>query len=119
MPPSSKPDWPLAAVRQGDAAAVAAWLNNGGDIEATLVKEDGFDTGDTLLMIASMNGHADLVDVLLRRGARSRRRALQRQAKHPRNSFGQSAGRNNTNARSKVPARLPSTGRATRTWTRA
>ena len=60
------------AAKDGQAGAVLAWLDGGGWVDETL--EDIFDGGSresgmTLLMVALANGHAELAEALLRRGA--------------------------------------------------
>ena len=57
------PDTIVAAAERGDEAAVLAWVDGGGQVNA-------FDSaGFTLLQVAASNGHERVVDLLLRRGA--------------------------------------------------
>ena len=59
--------WPHDAVEvRGDVAAVAAWLDGGGQVDA--IPSDGLRYA-TMLLIASRHGHTALVDLLLARGA--------------------------------------------------
>jgi ankyrin repeat protein len=53
--------------RQGDAAALAAYVDAG--VPANLTN----DSGDTLVMLAAYHGHADAVRALLERGADANR----------------------------------------------
>jgi hypothetical protein len=57
------------AVRMGDVAAVTAWLDGGGQVNALYDPPDGSGCGSTMLMAACGHGHTQLVDVLLERGA--------------------------------------------------
>jgi len=57
----------VAAAERGDEAAVLAWLDGGGRVDATY--ERGDVSGITLLMGAAYDGHERLVDLLLRHGA--------------------------------------------------
>ena len=56
----------LGAVR-GDEAAVLAWLDCGGRVDATF--GEGERSGVTVLMLAAGNGREASVELLLRRGA--------------------------------------------------
>jgi hypothetical protein len=51
--------------REGDAQAVAAWLDEGGGVDARCAEHHGV----TLLMAAANGGHEAMVRMLLRRGA--------------------------------------------------
>ena len=53
------------AANEGDAQAVAAWLDEGGGVDARCAER----YGETLLMMAADGGHEAMVRVLLRRGA--------------------------------------------------
>ena len=53
------------AAHEGDAQAVATWLNEGGGVDARCAEQYGL----TLLMEAAMGGHEAMVRMLLRRGA--------------------------------------------------
>ncbi|MFI7322883.1 ankyrin repeat domain-containing protein [Streptomyces venezuelae] len=53
--------------RQGDAAALAAYVDAG--VPANLTN----DSGDSLVMLAAYHGHADAVRVLVERGADTNR----------------------------------------------
>ena len=55
----------IAAAVEGDAQAVAAWLDEGGEVDAGCVEHH--DT--TLLMAAAYGGHEAMVRMLLQRGA--------------------------------------------------
>ena len=60
----------MKAVEDGDTAAVATWLDGGGQVdaasEAMFTCTDGSKShGLTMLMLASGLGHEDLVDLLL------------------------------------------------------
>ena len=57
----------VAAAGRGDEEAVLAWLNSGGRANATY--EQGGVSGLTLLMLAAIQGHERVVDLLLQRGA--------------------------------------------------
>jgi hypothetical protein len=63
---SSSAFWPHGAVENGNVAAVTAWLDGGGHVDAPK-NDEGL--GWTMLMVASMHGHTALVDLLLARGA--------------------------------------------------
>ena len=79
--PSMRDGLPDALVRKcedGDAAAVAAWLDGGGSINmrqdfgSDAVAAGGFQAGEngrTLLMVAAACGHEHLVEMLIGRGA--------------------------------------------------
>ena len=54
-----------AAVNQGDAHALAAWLDEGGGVDARCAERDG----ETLLMMAAGGGQEAMVRMLLQRGA--------------------------------------------------
>ena len=56
----------VASAARGDEAAVSAWLD---DDEHHDVDAREAEHGGTLLLAASNYGHAELVDLLLRRGA--------------------------------------------------
>jgi ankyrin repeat protein len=53
------------AAREGDAHAVAAWLDEGGGVDARCAER----YGGTLLMSAAVGGHEAMVRMLLQRGA--------------------------------------------------
>ena len=53
------------AAGQGDAHAVAAWLDEGGGVDAHCAEHDGA----TLLMAATSGGQEAMVRMLLQRGA--------------------------------------------------
>ena len=55
----------LGAVLEGDAQAVAAWLDTGGSVDARCAKRHGL----TLLLAAAMAGQEAMVRMLLQRGA--------------------------------------------------
>ena len=55
----------LGAVLEGDAQAVAAWLDEGGSVDARCAKRHGL----TLLLAAAMAGQEAMVRMLLQRGA--------------------------------------------------
>ena len=55
----------LGAAANGDAQAVAAWLDEGGGVDAGCAKREG----GTLLMAAAIGGQEAMVRMLLRRGA--------------------------------------------------
>ena len=60
------------AAKDGQAGAVLAWLDGGGWVDATFVYTFGDGSrkcGMTVLMVALANGHAELAEALLRRGA--------------------------------------------------
>ena len=60
------------AAADGQVGAVLSWVDGGGWVDATLeyIFGDGSrESGMTLLMIAMANGHAELAEALLRRGA--------------------------------------------------
>ena len=52
---------------RGDEAAVLAWLDSGGRVNATC--GEGEMSGVTVLMLAAGNGHERVVELLLQRGA--------------------------------------------------
>ena len=58
-----------AAAIDGRTDAVAAWLDDGGAVDAVYDAEDSTDGGITMLMISAMYGHVELVRLLLERGA--------------------------------------------------
>ena len=55
----------LAAAEKGDAHAVAAWLDEGGGVDARCAEQHGA----TLLMAAAGGGQEAMVRMLLQRGA--------------------------------------------------
>ena len=55
------------AALQGDEAALLAWSDSGGQVNATCVVDDV--SGVTALMAAARYGHERMVDLLLQRGA--------------------------------------------------
>ena len=55
----------LGAAANGDAQAVAAWLDEGGGVDARCVER----FGATLLMAAAARGQEAMVRMLLQRGA--------------------------------------------------
>ena len=60
------------AAADGQVGAVLSWVDGGGWVDATLEYTFGCGTresGMTLLMVAMTNGHAELAEALLRRGA--------------------------------------------------
>ena len=57
----------MAAAERGDAEAVRAWLDGGGQASATF--ELGYENELSLLMIAADNGCEEVVDLLLQSGA--------------------------------------------------
>ena len=57
----------IAAADRGEEAAVLAWLDRGGQADATC-KRRGVN-GITLLMVAARRGHERLVELLLKHGA--------------------------------------------------
>ena len=59
----------MVAAGTGDEAAVAAWLDGGGRVDATFDAPGGSARGLTMLMVASTQGQERLVETLLRRGA--------------------------------------------------
>ena len=62
----------LLAWEVGDTAAVVAWLDGGGQVDATgeISRNDGEKArGITMLINASGHDYADLIDLLLERGA--------------------------------------------------
>ena len=70
------PDEMVEVAATGDKAVVVAWLDGGGHVDATstsgnttLGRGTCGERGVTLLMIASVGGHAPLVEVLLERRA--------------------------------------------------
>ena len=58
--------WPGVAVRDGDVAAVTAWLDGGGQVDA-MPSDCG--SRSTMLMSASVFGRTALINLLLARGA--------------------------------------------------
>ena len=54
----------------GDTKAVAAWLDAGGDVNAARDSPGGDVQRVTCLIVASMQGHEKMVDLLISRGAR-------------------------------------------------
>ena len=73
---ASSSDWYAVrdAVKSGDATAIKAWLDAGGEVDATI--ETTMDlvngkkvTGCTMLMRSSVEGHMQIVELLLERGA--------------------------------------------------
>lgn len=54
----------------GDTKAVAAWLDAGGDVNAARDSPGGDVQRVTCLIVASMQGHEKMVDLLITRGAR-------------------------------------------------
>ena len=54
-----------AAANQGNAQAVAAWLDEGGGVDARCAEQDG----GTLLDAAAFGGQEAMVRMLLQRGA--------------------------------------------------
>jgi acyl carrier protein len=74
--PARLPSCLLAAAAHGDRAAVVAWLDGGGQVDAPCVLPDGSVRRESMLLeglrmltVASGNGHTQLVDVLLERKA--------------------------------------------------
>lgn len=67
--PSRLPLHMIAATGRGDVAAIAAWLDGGGEVEAERQSSDGEVRGLTMLMDASAQGHVYLIDLLLRHHA--------------------------------------------------
>ena len=63
------PDHVAEAAYRAEATIIHGWLDGGGRIDATMI-HDGTTLNITLLMIAATAGHALLVEVLLRRGAK-------------------------------------------------
>ena len=59
------PEAVLLAADEGDAQAVAAWLDEGGGVDARCAERIGV----TLLMAAAHRGHEAMVRMLLQRGA--------------------------------------------------
>jgi ankyrin repeat protein len=59
----------MEAVINDDEAAVVAWLESGGQVDALWEDPDGSSEGSTLLMQATRVGHEHLVDLLLERKA--------------------------------------------------
>lgn len=55
-----------AASSQGDVKAVTNWLRSGGLVDA---RESGEETHHTMLMGACINGHKEVVELLLKKGA--------------------------------------------------
>ena len=59
-------EWkPFRAASEGDAHAVAAWLDEGGRVDARCAEHHD----ETLLMVAALGGQEAMVRMLLRRGA--------------------------------------------------
>ena len=54
---------------RGDEAAVLAWLDSGGRVNATCAVDEDDVSGVTALMLAAGNGHEPSVELLLQRGA--------------------------------------------------
>ena len=71
LPSNAIPTRMVGAAKRGDEAAVVAWLDGGGRVDATFkdTRQDVAVSGLTLLMAATDGGHEQLVDTLLRRGA--------------------------------------------------
>ena len=65
------PEEVVLAAERGEEAAVLAWLDGGGRVDATFEYTfgDGTVSGMTLLMVAMADGHEGLAEALLRRGA--------------------------------------------------
>ena len=62
----------LKAAKDGQVGAVLAWIDGGGWFDATFefTFDDGSrESGMSLLMVAMGNGHEELAEALLRRGA--------------------------------------------------
>ena len=61
----------FASIADGDKAAMAVWFDNGGHVDATIETPlNGKVVTDlTMLMLASAQGHASLVEQLLTHGA--------------------------------------------------
>ena len=59
------------AAEDGQVGAVLSWFDGGGRVDVTFeyIFLDGPASGMTLLMVAMTNGHAELAEALLRRGA--------------------------------------------------
>ena len=58
-----------SALQSCDVAAVVAWLNGGGKVDAIHDNPAQLDRGRTMLMMASRNGQEDFVNLLLERRA--------------------------------------------------
>ena len=71
LPSDAIPTRIVGAAKRGDEAAVVAWLDGGGQVDATFkdTRQNVAVSGLTLLMAATDGGHEQLVDTLLRRGA--------------------------------------------------
>jgi hypothetical protein len=67
--PSKVPVRMIRAVGDDDKAAVVAWLDGGGEVDALWDEPDGSSQGNTLLMHASCLGQELFVDLLLDRKA--------------------------------------------------
>ena len=59
----------IAAAGRGDDAAVLAWLDGGGRVDATYADDQSGQSELSLLMVAAQLGSERVVDLLLRRGA--------------------------------------------------
>lgn len=59
----------VTASAKGDTESICAWLDAGGDIDATFNAPDGSIFGATLLMFASYTGQQRLVELLIDRSA--------------------------------------------------
>ena len=62
------PNEAAKAASRGDEVALRAWLESGGQVNATCVVGD-MNGGGTALMIAARYGHERVVELLLQRGA--------------------------------------------------
>lgn len=61
---------PIAvAAASGDEAAVGAWLDSGGQVDALFENPGGGVPLVSVLFLASVNGHLRIVDLVLKRGA--------------------------------------------------
>jgi ankyrin repeat protein len=67
--PAKVPQRVIEAVTGANKAAVVAWLNGGGKVDGLWADPDGSRWDETMLMVASGYGHAELVDLLLERKA--------------------------------------------------
>ena len=67
VPPGELPGEVFDAACKGDEAAVEAWLDGGGHVDARMLEEDG--AGGTLLLASACNGSLRMVELLLSRGA--------------------------------------------------